>query len=473
MSSPAFTLRFLTTDALHRTGERIVATTSEVTIGYGEGNDISFPNDTPYEDRTIAVVRSNADLGEALDGQPSWRIVCTSSTEPPEVNGTSVPIVANLCDGDRISFGHGRHALRFLTGSGGIAVASGTVAAVGRPKGLRIALWASIPTLILVAALLIIGWTFHQRTKDESLTAKQVDDTRASVLQLNVDSIKLLRIVGTDTTVVETMAAGGEGNHPIVGTAFVTTDGLLVTARHCIEPWLNNPEVLRLTDPTQAKDRATLWALKAETYNQLHALEPDTVYLMASVCSLWRYQGEEAILVKSMPSTAFRYNASHDDIVDLGDYSHEYYWRSLMRRHQRTDMMRGDVAVARWHEKGNVQLASPDELAKALKGPGTRLAFFGYPDYADLRLENTSDELRRPLRRADDDTTAYDMLCHNGDLRHGYSGGPVMARLGAKAVCVGVVSVTDARGNERIYSVPSSEVWRVGKGMIKNNSSAH
>ena len=461
MSSPAFTLRFLTADALHRTGERIVAAATEVTIGYGEGNDIAFANDTPYEDRTLAVIRCNADLDGDDSAAPSWRIVSLCSGELPEVNGLEVPIVASLSDGDRISFGNGRHALRFSAGSCGVNVASGRVASIGRPMGVRIALWASIPTLVLVAALLIVGWAARSKTRDESLTAEQVKDIRASVLQLNVDSIKLLRIVGTDTTVVESMAAGGEGNHPIVGTAFVTTDGQLVTARHCIEPWLNDPEVLHLTDPTRLKQPSSLWALRAETYNQLHALSPDTLYLMASVCSLWRYQGEQAVWVKSLQSTAFRYDASHDDIVDLGDYSHEYYWRSLTRRHQRTDMMRGDVAVTPWHEKGSVALASPKELAATLAHPGTRLTFFGYPDYADLRLENTSDELRRPLRRADDDSTAYDMLCHNGDLRHGYSGGPVMARRGAKAVCVGVISVTDTRGNERIYSVPASEPWRI------------
>ena len=123
--------------------------------------------------------------------------------------------------------------------------------------------------------------------------------------------------------------------------------------------------------------------------------------------------------------------------------------------------MRGDAAVLPFHQAGTIRLAPTRMLPSLLAKGNERLEFFGFPDYADLRMENTADHLRHPIQPADEDSTLIDMLATGGDLRHGYSGGPVMVRQGNACWCVGLVSVTDARGKDRFYAVPSSELWRL------------
>ena len=87
------------------------------------------------------------------------------------------------------------------------------------------------------------------------------------------------------------------------------------------------------------------WALEAETWNQLHA--GDTSFSVVGRCTLSRGEGSAEESLATFLSSDFRYDPSRDDIVEFGDFNREYYWRSLMQRHGRSDMMLGDIASVR------------------------------------------------------------------------------------------------------------------------------
>ena len=471
MDKTVYTLRFLASDGLHHAGERLVVAAPEVNIGHTEGCEVRMANASPYVDEVLAAIRQVGSDADADGARVRWVLVRLSPFHELRVNGMTVHLLHELHDGDRIEWADQRQAFRFVEGGSGMDVMQGRIAAVPRSLGRRMALWASLPVLVLLLAGMLVWWWYEDQMP-KGMTVQQVELASLSVFQINVDTVKLVRIADRDTTVLEQMALGEGGARPIVGTAFLTIDSLLVTARHCIEPWLNDAEVFVKDDPRKVHFIPSRWALRAETYNQLNGEQTADHLQVVSVCSLWKYEGEQATFVGRVSSSEFAVNTSRDDIVDLGDYSTELYWRSITRRHQRSDMMRDDLAVRRWTKGGTIRLATAGEVAECLKDDGAVLEFFGFPDYTDLHLEHTTDRLRRPLHKADDDTTLFDMLAHNGDLRHGYSGGPVMTRWGNGTVCVGIVSVTDARGADRFYSVPATEVWHL-KNLFKKSAHEH
>lgn len=442
------------------TGRQLLADVATLSIGHTEACEVRVTNTSPYADEVLGIIRRND--GASPADTPTWTLIRTSPHHELRVNGMPIHLLHHLAEGDRVEWPDQPFGFTFQVAPDSASVVQGSVVSIPRHLGRRIALWASLPTLLLAVGL-VLAWMFGAFADRSALTPEMLSETRQSVYQLNVDSIKLLRISGSDTTVVRTLCLTDGNLRPIVGTAFLTTDSLLVTARHCIEPWLNDEEPFSAPDPTRLKFAPSVWALEAETYNQLHAdsEHPDVVMRMETVCTLWAYEGEQARPFATVRSTDFTINSSRDDIVELGDFSHEYYWRSIKRRHQRKDMMREDAAVLPFHQAGTIRLAPTRMLPSLLAKGNERLEFFGFPDYADLRMENTADRLRHPIQPADEDSTLIDMLATGGDLRHGYSGGPVMVRQGNACWCVGLVSVTDARGKDRFYAVPSSELWRL------------
>ena len=158
-------------------------------------------------------------------------------------------------------------------------------------------------------------------------------------------------------------------------------------------------------------------------------------------------------------SDRFSLNTSNDDIVELGDYSTPFYWRSISHRYRRCDMMLGDIAATRFNRAGSIALADSTDLRRLLH-EGKRLTFFGYPvtGVNGARLEHCSDELRLPLSDLTEQPGRLMLLTHEGGLTPGYSGGPVIVRDRFGFRAVGIVSVVDDKRESRSYSVPSSEI---------------
>lgn len=405
---------------------------SAVIIGQTQGCDVRLPNNTQYEDVIFAKISPNKE-------DDGWHIVKLSSYYPIAVNGNLLNRVYYLKDGDNIEI-QGQH-LRFNIKQGEQSAPS----VIHIHKAGKV-IWSVIAAICVILAF--VGYQLYDNQRERITDAMKAEIT-ASVFTTRVDSLQLLYC----DSVIETYVYASSP----IGTAFLTTDSLIVTARHCIQPWLN----MVLPHEYAGIPKMTEWPIEktlfVETENQLSG---ENNWQIVSFMTLTDEYGNS----QSMSSDKFNMNIDSDDIVELGSYDEPKYWRSISHRYSRRDMMLGDIAVARYDKAGNIALASKPELQKLLNHRGVKLTFVGHPESSvnGSMLDFKSDELRLPMEEMAECPGRIFMIAHEGGLTPGFSGGPVIVRNGSRFKAVGVVSVVDAQNSNRSYSVPISELELIG-----------
>lgn len=442
-----YTLRYEHADALHRAGDRLYNAADVLHIGQTDYCEARLVNESPFEDAVLAVVRPQ-------EGGEGWVLVPVSPYKEHEVRvgGTPIDCLHLLRDGDRISFAGSRQELLFNIHHDSEYLAKGIT-----PVKAGISRW-TVSALVVLPLILVgaLGWWFNERMNREKFTDAMIQDVENAVFRLRIDSFQLVAVTGKDTVVLRSHIP------PLApsGTAFLTSDSLLVTARHCLQPWLNDEDTLGL-DTSKIEPLYTRWALQAETHNQLvdDGTQWEVVSFLTLITSL------ESDL--SLRSTDFFVNTSRDNIVEIGDFSHEYYWRSITVRPSYKEMALGDMAFMRAPEalmssqKGKVIRARGSDMRSLLK-PNASLLVLGYPNLSHQsgkRLQNVVGKLNTEVL-FDDEGLPGELLCMNVDLTEGYSGGPIMMRSGSGMVCVGLVSVTDNLSKDVKYAVPVTEIQR-------------
>ncbi len=436
-----YTLRYQETDRRHRAGERVATSADTFRIGQQEDCDARLDNPTDLADETFAVI--------ARDGE-GWVLIPMSDFVDTRVNGTKVELAQGLSNGDRISFSEGRQELVFNVHHDHRYDPSKGNVRIPASMSMRV-----IAALVLLPIILfgVLGWIFYRNSSADEERTRLLDEASKAVVQISVDSVYYCRIVGNDTTVLDAYSYIVSEKHAISGTAFLTTDSLLVTARHCVEPWLNTAEAVG-GSVDSIESLPVIWAIQAETYNQTH--ECDTTYRVFALCELFRGEKGTEPWGPKIGSWQMCYDSSRDDIVDLGTFTEDRYWRSITRHNARTDMMLDDIACCRVGEAGTIALALPEELPRLLP-IGAEIYFMGYPDYNITGFEIKEGRVRLPYNEGD-------VIAHDGGLYHGYSGGPTLVVDGDEVKAVGVISVTDNTGGNRMYSVPVSELPALKKG---------
>lgn len=436
-----YAIRFEHDDALNKAGQQLFNADNPLRIGQLASCEVRLPNLSQYEDAVFAIIERRR------DGQ-GWKLVRTSPFREHEVrvNGTPVEVLHLLHDGDRITFEGQRQELLFNIRDDGMYTSQGIVSVPKSNASRTMFIWVSFLTLLL-------GAFGVYRLYDRPMTASMIEKAKKSVFQISVDSIKLLSICNGDTvTLCETHT-----DLPGPGTAFLTTDSLLVTARHCIEPWLNVNDTIRMDTLSPTIPPYIKMALKAVTHE---ALEEDTTWEMVSYCSVSRLSSGNALLF-SVRSIDFTMSKDKDLIVEYGDFSHLYFWRSISARPRRIDMMMGDIAFLPVPAKGTIQLASGKEMREICSQPDHPIVIMGRPSTTvnNQKAISTDAQIKQALSFNEDgypDTVIF----HNGDVIPGFSGGPVLAKQGFHWRAVGVVSVTDKHGGKHHYSVPVTEIYR-------------
>lgn len=403
-----------------------------VIVGQTSGCDLRIPNHTQYEDVVMAKIVPDVEANE-------WHIVRLTHYYPILINGIPMHRVHYLKDGDNIEFLDASY--KFSLSEGDLAFPSLTY--VGNSRKL---IWGICAAFAVLAV--VIGFLIFDR-KSETLSSAQRTEIAESMYLLRVDSLHLMR---GDTLVESYVYASAP-----TGSAFLTTDSLLVTARHCLQPWLNAvlPEdyatIPSLTDWPVSK------ALLAETQNQLNDSSDWRIVSFISLSS--SADAENVRNTLTLTSDQFTIPTDHDEIIELGDYNSSYYWRSISHRYNREDMMLGDIAYAHFDRAGSIPLASEKEIRDNLM-PGTRLTFVGFPESSlgTPRLDFKTDELHHSLRDVNNMPGELFLLTHDGHLSHGFSGGPVLVRFGIGYKAVGIISLTDAKNDSRSYSVPTTRL---------------
>ena len=404
-----------------------------VLIGESAGCDVKLPNYTDYEDCIIAKIAINRD-GEG------WHIVRIEREADLKVNGTGVNRVVYLHDGDRIEAGNENFRFRIEKGEKSEPV-------VYNIKTSKSSLWMA-GGLILLLALLFGVYIYID--KSTALTESQRNEIETSLFAMRVDSLQLIH---GDSIIESYVYAAGP-----VGTAFLTSDSLIVTARHCIQPWLNGVLPEDFSSIPASSEWPVATALKVETANQLSGIEDWKIISYVTLT-------DEAGNSFPLSSEAFKINREFDDIVEMGSYDNPMYWRSISHRYTRSDLLLGDIAAAPFGRGGTIVTADETDLRRLLDRKGIDLAFFGHPEAAVTgnKLEYKTDELRLPLSELPELPGRLFLLSHEGNLSPGFSGGPVIVRDGSGYRAVGVISVTDDRNGYRSYSVPVSELKALKK----------
>lgn len=211
------------------------------------------------------------------------------------------------------------------------------------------------------------------------------------------------------------------------GTAFLLDDGSLVTARHCVEPWLfptNEDELV-------VNAMATMGV--AEVYSVIRA-----------------YYGNQTIELKNRD---FKQDRSHDQICEIEDgVSITVVFPGLVRGVGSKSMYGTDWACARTSRTGTI---TADYEASASLKAGEKLYVLGFPKGLGVNDGNKRVEpIFNELSVARDGLNDGGCIMITAGTDHGNSGGPVFAERNGKLVAVGIVSRGDSRSAEYGHLVP-------------------
>ena len=197
--------------------------------------------------------------------------------------------------------------------------------------------------------------------------------------------------------------------------------------------------------------------------------DSDTVWEMVSYCSVARLSSGNEVLF-NVKSTDFFMDKERDQLVEYGDFSHQYFWRSISARPRRIDMMMGDIAFLHVNAKGTIALASEKEMQDICSRPDHPIVIVGRPSTMVNNQKAVSAEAQiKQALTFNEEGYPDTVIFHNGDIIPGFSGGPVLAKQGFKWRAVGVVSVTDKHGGKHHYSVPVPEIHRINEQPNKNH----
>ena len=413
-----------------RKDEHIAASENTVRIGQREDCDVRLANEGAFADDLFAVIKPT----KSADG---WQIISTSEFVRTFVNGSPIILNHYLKSGDRISFSESSAEILFEIKKGDNV---GTAHFTSMSRRF-IAIVAS--TAAIVIGLALYGLLNPGIQKNRNL--RVLKSAEESVIHLSVDSIYFIRTVCGNSDTLGRMPTSGQSGLIVNGTAFLTADGLLVTARHCIEPWLNYNLFLLARQDTSGLSRENKWALEAETYNQTH--KNDTSYRLVSKCSLRGANG----YMGTYWSTDFAYNDTRDEIVEIGDFSKRYFIRNIIGRFNRSDMMLDDLAAMHLPSyRGTINIPSEEILNKVIVSESS-LTFKGFPKRQVSGIETAHGEILK-------DYEPGQMISHNGGLEPGYSGGPALFVYEGKLYASGVISTFDRDSKQCIYSVPITEL---------------
>ena len=228
-----------------------------------------------------------------------------------------------------------------------------------------------------------------------------------------------------------------------------------------MEYWLGTQLDLTTNVSTLSDDDIVKWAIETETFNQTHETD-DSLMKMRVHFSIYNFTGEKRYAFTSTDNHV-HINTAHDAVFLLGDFSKEYYWRSIRPYFIDREMELGDILwIDGFDEKGKIKLASSREVRELHNG--SRLMVCGYPmtGIGDNSFTSTSGSIRRESKANSEN------LFFESNINHGYSGGPVLIKTSRGIAAAGVVSRVDSVSSGLYkWAVPVTEI-KMKKGGVNN-----
>lgn len=429
-----YTLRMRGSSAYHADGD-LLQTTDNI-LHIGESADCEIRYDQQIGADYYATILRNDD-GEG------WRIVRRTDGIDIVVDGYGdIGYVYELKDGDVLHFADHAMALRFRIRQTNRQLPLGTV--IGHSSR-HLSLLYALLGILSVVIMGVIGWLYVENVQ-AGVRYRDVKPLSESIYNIKVDSVQWITVMnGKDSLLAPTKTF--EGTNP-VGTAFLTTDGKLITARHCIEYWMAQHVALDTQVMKLPEDDIVRWAVLTETA-RMEGLN----YSLRVFCSVYA-QGNEQKPIFHFSSTddSVHIHRVHDELIQLADFTDDYYWRTIQPYFQNHKMLLGDIAWVEVSMTGNIKLATPSQMEELAQGDG--IALIGYPEADDgnRRLSFAQGKLYQKIH-------SDECLLMDINVNHGFSGCPVFAKTRDGVVAVGVMSRADSISSGTYkWAVPITEI---------------
>ena len=413
-------------------------------IGQSASCEVMVPEVPEHEPVTSAVIvpGSNAE---------GWAIVRRNDVQEISVNGEQLAIARPLADGDEITVNDGKECvkLRFTVHRDGNYDPAMGVIHNQRSAGSTHLMAIAAVVLALGAAIMgIVAFQGGHNLRHENL-----GHYNPSIYHITTDSVylKVDTVIGGEVCQVIVDAIALE--NVAEGTCFLTEDGIFVTARHCIEPWLNDEQWDGVSRNESMSPEVSL-ATRAETANRLSGTNR---YHLCSRCVI-----SNGVERYEYLSTDFAMNKSRDQVVCLGTPDNPIYWRTIFSLANRRDMELGDVAyVASNGLTGEIRMASREELSQFDRQTDNDIVVMGFPlndnDVTNVIFKSYGNSQHLELDpRSGKPIGCIQMLA---SINPGNSGGPVLALIGGQVRAIGIVSKADGRATQgTFWAVPITEV---------------
>ena len=311
--------------------------------------------------------------------------------------------------------------------------------------------------IVSAAVLAMVGLVFllNYGEKGNELKYEDLKKFESSVYIIKVDSVQWLNIIDGDTTLIHPTKV--LNNEIPIGTAFLTNDGKLITARHCVEYWIGDKIDLNTEVDTLDDDDIIKWAILTETHMYQREDEgEDAEQRIRVFCSVYdKNAPSEPKFTFSSTNANVHINTENDDIVELIDYDSNYYWRTVRPYFVDRSMELGDIIYVDVPEKGNIVLADSNTLKKI--DPSTKVAILGFG--ANSSLKNEIIPAEGTMKMTVNNYHLDRSLVFEANITHGHSGGPVFIQDGSDIVVVGVVSKVDTESDGTLkMAVPITEI---------------
>ena len=297
-----YRLTFQNNTDTSRKGDSFMCGNRIAFIGQTASCDIALPESQTCEPTVFASILPDA-------GGNGWIIVRRTDCHSISINGDELAICRQLADGDTIAFDvDGRKtAFRMSTHDDGNYDPSTGIVFRKSNANSRLTLALAAGAVVLAIAAAAISMFCHNT--DNMLRHEDLDRHDASIYHITVDSVYLLHDTIIDGKPTQLTLQAEAIDHATSGTCFLTSDGIFITARHCVEPWISDDHwngIAYTSDMPAAVRLATI----AETHNRTNGSDD---YSVKAHCIISRQMEQYDFY-----STDFHFNKTRDQVVCLG-----------------------------------------------------------------------------------------------------------------------------------------------------------
>lgn len=435
-----YRLTYRTAAAGHKVGDSILCASRPLDIGQTAGCEAMIACDENFEPQLCATILP-------FEDNEGWYIVRRSDYAEILVNGVPVDAAVALSNSTKITLGVAGMVteLRFDIHNDGVYDdISGII--YHKKKNIGFAV-AAIIALSAIAITLVATL----KTPASDLRHSNLDKYATSVYSIVTDSVFLTKDTLIDGTVSEIVLEAVALDEARSATCFLTTDGYLVTARHCIEPWIDDEhwDATSTTLPPAVR----MAAIAEAAYRNGQGIK------VWALCRI--YDGQQTYKLRS---TDFCTNYKRDLIIPLEFGDDTIFHRSIIPVAQRRDMELGDFAfVHQPGQKGALELATAEQLSEFDRQHNKDIALLGFPSNDNNTKSNVKmafgNSQHLEYDAAGNPAGCIEMVA---DVNRGNSGGPVLARIGGAIRVIGIVSKSDMRASQgTFWAVPATEITRM------------